>query len=102
MYLILQGKMSLNAQKEVGRENLTIELGQGDVFGEIGITGPSARTSTVRAVDNSVLLHITEHTLNDLEQGAPKIAFTLYLNLVAIVEAPFVRGRSTNSAVKSR
>jgi len=78
--------MRLDAQEKAGGDNLTIDLGQGDVFGDIGITGLSARTSTVTAIDNGVLLHLTEDTLNDLEQNAPKIAFTLYLNLVAIVD----------------
>ncbi len=44
------------------------------------------RTYTATAIDNSVLLNINEHTLNYLEKHSPKIAFTLYLNIVAIVD----------------
>jgi CRP-like cAMP-binding protein len=86
MFLILQGSARLQTQEEKERRAETIDLGQGDVFGEIGLPKPGARTATATAIDKSVLLHITEQTLNDLEQEAPKVAFTLYLNLMATVE----------------
>ncbi|MBW1771089.1 MAG: hypothetical protein JRJ17_08065, partial [Deltaproteobacteria bacterium] len=48
--------------------------------------GPLTRTYTATAIDNSVLLNINERTLTYLENNSPKIAFTLYLNIVAIVD----------------
>jgi predicted RND superfamily exporter protein len=84
MHLILHGKVRLNDQEAPDGKALMIDLGQGEVFGEIGISKPSARASTATVLEESVLLHIDEHTLNDLEQNAPKIAFILYLNLMAV------------------
>lgn len=85
MYLILQGKVGL-ISREAGIDSEPVVIGHGEVFGKLGIGGPLTRTYTATALDSSVLLHINEHTLNYLEKRSPKIAFTLYLNIVAIVE----------------
>jgi hypothetical protein len=85
MYLILQGRVELRSL--VGENNQhTVVAGHGEVFGKLGLGRPVTRTFTATALENSVLLHMNEHTLNHLETYAPKIAFTLYLNIMAIVD----------------
>jgi CRP-like cAMP-binding protein len=93
MYLILQGKVELSLG-EAGIDSEPVVIGHGEVFGKLGIGGPLTRTYTATAIDNSVLLYINERTLTYLENHSPKIAFTLYLNIVAIVDdrAPTLKG----------
>jgi len=85
MYVILQGKVELSLG-EASIDSGPVVIGHGEVFGKLGIGGPLTRTYTATAIDNSVFLCINEHTVNYLEKHSPKIAFTLYLNIVAIVD----------------
>jgi preprotein translocase subunit SecF len=86
MYLILQGKVRLDLHLGETPEDGSVEIGQGGVFGEIGIGRPTTRTTTAMALDNSLLLHVDEKMFNHLEQHWPRLAFTLYLNLMAIMD----------------
>jgi hydrophobe/amphiphile efflux-3 (HAE3) family protein len=86
MYLILRGRVSLTWSTPDG-DNLIAHLGHGGVFGRLGIAGSQLRACTATAQDSCILLHINEHTLDYLENRFPKIAFTLFLNLIAIVDA---------------
>lgn len=95
MYLILQGRIKLDAIVDTEDKDLAFSLGQGRLFGEIGISKPRARPFTATALEETILLHISDHMLNKLEQDHPKIAFTLYLNLMASVEGKLeIRGES--------
>jgi hydrophobe/amphiphile efflux-3 (HAE3) family protein len=85
MYLILQGRVELRSLMGENNQH-TVVAGHGEVFGKLGLGRPVTRTFTATALENSVLLHMNEHTLNHLETYAPKIAFTLYLNIMAIVD----------------
>ncbi|MBW2566468.1 MAG: cyclic nucleotide-binding domain-containing protein, partial [Deltaproteobacteria bacterium] len=85
MYVILQGKVELSLG-EASIDTEPVVIGHGEVFGKLGIGEPLTRTYTATAIDNSVLLNINERTLTYLENNSPKIAFTLYLNIVAIVD----------------
>lgn len=85
MYLILQGKVWLSLDEaEVG--DSPVMLGHGDVFGRLGTGEVQKSAYTATATESSVLLHIDERMLNYLEYHFPKIAFTLYLNIVALVD----------------
>jgi hydrophobe/amphiphile efflux-3 (HAE3) family protein len=86
MYLILQGHVRLVSGAGIA-DNAIMDIRHGEVFGKLGIAGSPPRAYTADALDNCVLLHMNQHTLNHLEHRFPKIAFTLFLNLVAIIEA---------------
>jgi hypothetical protein len=86
MYLILRGRVSLTSSAG-GADSVITDLGHGGVFGKLGMAGSQSRACTATAQANCILLHINEHTLNYLENRFPKIAFTLFLNLIAIVDA---------------
>ena len=86
MYLILRGRVSLTSSTS-DADNVIAHLGHGGVFGKLGMAGSQLRACTATAQDNCILLHINEHTLDHLENRFPRIAFTLFLNLMAIVDA---------------
>jgi CRP-like cAMP-binding protein len=86
MYLILRGRVSLTFSTPDG-DDLIAHLGHGGVFGKLGMAGSQFRACTATAQDSCILLHVNEHTLDYLENRFPKIAFTLFLNLIAIVDA---------------
>ncbi|MBW1744425.1 MAG: cyclic nucleotide-binding domain-containing protein, partial [Deltaproteobacteria bacterium] len=86
MYLLLQGKVRLSSSAGAS-DNVITDLGQGGVFGKLGIAGSPLRVCTATARDSCVMIHINEQTMDYLENRFPKIAFTLFLNLMAIVDA---------------
>ncbi|MBW2258839.1 MAG: MMPL family transporter [Deltaproteobacteria bacterium] len=86
MYLLLQGEVRLSSSAG-GSDNVITDLGQGGVFGKLGIAGSPSRVCTATARDSCVMIHINEQTMDYLENRFPKIAFTLFLNLMAIVDA---------------
>ena len=86
MYLILRGRVSLASSLSDG-DNVIAHLGPGGVFGKLGMAGSQLRACTATAQDTCILLHINERTLDYLENRFPKIAFTLFLNHIAIVDA---------------
>jgi hydrophobe/amphiphile efflux-3 (HAE3) family protein len=93
MFLILQGKVKLSS-RVAGIDYEAVVIGRGQVFGKLRIAGPVTRTCTATTIDSSVLLYINEHTLNHLEDHAPKVAFTLYGNVMDLVydKMEFMRG----------
>lgn len=86
MYLLLQGEVRLSSGGRDSDDVIT-DLEQGGVFGKLGIAGSPSRMCTATALDHCVMLHINEKTMDYLEKRFPKIAFTLFLNLMAIVDA---------------
>ena len=93
MFLVLHGKVKLSSPLE-GSDDQTVVVGRGDVFGKPGIGGPVKRMCTATTLESSVLLHINEHTLNQLEKYAPKVAFKFYGNVIDVVydRMEFMRG----------
>ncbi|MDY6988178.1 MAG: MMPL family transporter [Thermodesulfobacteriota bacterium] len=86
LYLILEGAVRLgNAARGYG-VHMATDLGRGQVFGVMGITGPVTRETSATTLGNTILLRIDEGALRHLEKHSPRIAFGLYSNLARIVE----------------
>ena len=86
LYLILEGTVRVSNAAWGYNGHMTTELGRGEVFGVMGITGPVARDTSATTVGNTILLRIDEGSLRHLEKHAPRIAFGLYSNLARIVD----------------
>jgi len=95
MYLLLQGEVRLSSSGGT-TDNVITDLGQGGVFGKLGMAGSPSRMCTATVRDHCVVLHINEKTLDYLERRFPKIAFTLFLNLMAMVDAQKERANVTS------
>ncbi|MDY6952981.1 MAG: MMPL family transporter [Thermodesulfobacteriota bacterium] len=86
LYLILEGAIRLSNAADGYGGHMTTDLGRGQVFGVMGITGPVTRETSATTVGNTILLRIDEGALSYLERHSPRIAFGLYSNLARIIE----------------
>jgi putative oxidoreductase len=73
-YVILSGELKVYRETPDGiRTNLT-DLGPGDYFGEVALVTGQARTATVEAVTESVLLEINKEEFDLVLDQNPKLA----------------------------
>ncbi|MDY6837566.1 MAG: MMPL family transporter [Thermodesulfobacteriota bacterium] len=86
LYLILEGTVRLSNTARGHPGHLKTDLGRGEIFGVMGITGPVTRETSATTLGNSILLRIDEGALRHLEKRSPRVAFGLYSNLARIVE----------------
>lgn len=68
LYIITHGKLGVYQTDEQGNEKLLAVLTDGDLFGEIGLLENSIRTATVRALEESTMLRLTQKTVLGLAQ----------------------------------
>lgn len=60
VYFVLNGGLKVSVSDEDGREVILTMLGQGDVFGEMGVVDSTPRSATVAAVSASDLVVIAQ------------------------------------------
>jgi CRP/FNR family cyclic AMP-dependent transcriptional regulator len=92
LYVIGEGKIKLGLTSADGRENLLAILGPGEMFGELSLFDPGARTATATAVAESQLIALGHDDLNLFLSDRPAVAATL---LAALAR----RLRRTNEAL---
>ena len=92
LYVIGEGKIKLGRTSVDGRENLLAVLGPGEMFGELSLFDPGARTATATAVAETQLIALGHDDLNTFLSGRPAVAATL---LAALAR----RLRRTNEAL---
>jgi CRP-like cAMP-binding protein len=91
LFVVLDGKVKLGQTSGDGREQVMAVLGRGDMFGELSLFDPGARTSTATAVTDTVLLGLSQRDLRPWLTGRPEVA-------EALLQALAQRLRRTNEA----
>jgi CRP-like cAMP-binding protein len=86
LYYILSGTIEI-VKKEGGRRKRLAILGEGDIFGELGMITKKVRMASAVALNNSELLAMSEDGLTKLRKKNPKVATKLFLNLFRITTA---------------
>ncbi len=79
-YLILDGRFDVHRADSRGRKRRLRELGENQVFGEIGLLSNVPRTATVTAVTDARLLELDGPDFLELVAGGPGVS----LNLLAL------------------
>ena len=74
LYVVADGKVKLGRTATDGRENLLAILGPGEMFGELSVFDPGARTSTATALTEGVLLGLGQRDLRAWLTGRPEVA----------------------------
>jgi len=92
LYVIGEGKIKLGRTSVDGRENLLAILGPGEMFGELSLFDPGARTATATAVAETQLIALGHDDLDSFLSGRPAVA----ANLLAALAR---RLRRTNEAL---
>jgi len=77
LYVISDGKIKLGIISVDGRENLLAILGPGEMFGELSLFDPGARTATATAVAETQLIALGHDDLHKFLVGRPDVAATL-------------------------
>ncbi|MDQ8021374.1 MAG: cyclic nucleotide-binding domain-containing protein [Moraxellaceae bacterium] len=60
IYFVLNGNLKVTVSDEDGREVILTMIGQGDVFGEMGVVDESPRSATVTAIASADLVQISQ------------------------------------------
>ena len=75
MYVILEGKVNI-----VDEDKVIATLGKGDMFGEMALLSPEARSATAVAEESSSFFVLTPQSLQEL--FTKRVAIRLLLNIV--------------------
>jgi CRP-like cAMP-binding protein len=92
MYVIVEGKVKLGQTSVDGRESLLAVLGPAEMFGELSLFDPGARTSTATALTDAIVLGLGNDQLRPWLAGRPEVA-------AALLQALARRLRRTNEAM---
>jgi CRP-like cAMP-binding protein len=74
LYIVRRGKIKLGRTSADGRENLLAVLGPGEMFGELSLFDPGARTATATAVTDSRLAGLGHADLKPWLTRRPEVA----------------------------
>jgi len=77
LYVISRGKITLGHSASDGRETLLALLGPGEMFGELSLFDPGARTATATALTDAVVLGLSRDALQPLLTARPEVAMKL-------------------------
>lgn len=75
MYVILEGKVKI-----VDEDRVVAMLGKGDMFGEMALLSPEARSATALAEESSAFFVLTPQSLQEL--FTRRVAIRLLLNII--------------------
>jgi CRP/FNR family cyclic AMP-dependent transcriptional regulator len=92
LFIVMDGKVKISRAAADGRENLLTVLGPGEMFGELSLFDPGARTATATAVTESTLASLDHDDLRPLLLNEPGMA-------VQLLRALAQRLRRTNEAM---
>jgi CRP/FNR family transcriptional regulator, cyclic AMP receptor protein len=77
IYFILTGSLKVTVSDDEGREVILSILGQGELFGEMGMFGEQPRSATVAAVVPSDLIQIAKHDFRHAMEENFEIAWRI-------------------------
>ncbi|UCD57497.1 MAG: cyclic nucleotide-binding domain-containing protein [Candidatus Hydrogenedentota bacterium] len=86
LYHVLSGAIEIT-KKEGGRRKRLAVMGEGDIFGELGLITKKGRMASAVALSDAELLALSEAGIMKLRRKNPEIATKLFLNLFRIVTA---------------
>ncbi|NMG44556.1 cyclic nucleotide-binding domain-containing protein [Aromatoleum toluvorans] len=81
VYFVLTGSLKVIVSDEDGREVILSILGQGELFGEMGMFGEQPRSASVVAVTPADLVLIAKHDFRRILQDNFEVAWRIMCNL---------------------
>jgi CRP-like cAMP-binding protein len=92
LFVVVEGKVKISRAASDGRENLLAVLGPGEMFGELSLFDPGARTATATTITDSTLISLDHDDLRPVLIERPAVA-------VHLLRALAQRLRRTNEAM---
>ena len=65
IYMIASGRVKIGSYSDVGKEVIKAILGEGEIFGELALTGEEVRTDFAQALDNNT--RICQMSIDDMQ-----------------------------------
>jgi CRP-like cAMP-binding protein len=91
MYVIRHGRVLIKREHAGGRTIALIEMGSGDLFGELAIFDKEARSATAECVEPTQLVALTGRDVNRVLMRNPEIAIKLLQQLSRRIRAANLR-----------
>jgi len=101
MYVMLSGRSEVWATGADGGRRRILDLGRGDVLGEMGLVRRSERTADVVAATEVEVLAVDERFLQRIQRRYPRIASKVFLNLTKILSDRLERTTSQFVAARA-
>lgn len=89
-YIIKQGRVQVYRKQPSSEDIILAEIGEGQIFGEMGLITERARSASVRAIEDVILEVIGWEEFSQITQNKPEL-------LVPILRVVFERLRNTNA-----
>ena len=86
MYYVLSGAVEIVKKSQGKRQRLAV-MGEGDIFGELGLITKKNRMASAVAMSDADLLAMSEAGLMKLRKKSPEVATKLFHNLFRITTA---------------
>lgn len=84
LYLIKQGTVRISRMLAEGDEQVLIDLGPDDVFGEMAVLDGGKRSATARIAEDVILYGLARKDFELLANTDPRLGLLLTLNIVRI------------------
>lgn len=81
LYIILKGKVRIIKITREGERQILSVLKPGNFFGELSLLDGRKHSATAEAVEDAVLLVITQQALAQIEKNHPKVALKVIKNM---------------------
>jgi CRP-like cAMP-binding protein len=78
-FLLIKGKVSVSKKNIYNEDYIVtiIDAGRGEFFGEINLIDEGKRTSTIKTIENSIILEVTRNDLKNFMDQNPKIGYKI-------------------------
>jgi CRP/FNR family cyclic AMP-dependent transcriptional regulator len=81
LYLLVSGRVKIYMPGDDAKEVVLREVGPGSYVGELAMLVGGTRSASVRTVEDSTFLVLTQHSFNQIITAHPQIALTLLRDL---------------------
>ena len=81
-YLVVAGRLRVRSADDHGELVLDVELGRGEIVGELGIIHAAPRSATVRVVRDTTLARLSRESFTRLNERHPALALQVSMRII--------------------
>ena len=85
MCLIVSGRIAVYKRTRQDADQLITEMGAGTTFGEMSIIDGKARSASVKTIEDTTLLVLTEQSFARLTEEAPRLVLHIVLRMTRMM-----------------
>ena len=81
-YLVVAGRLRVRSTDPFGEITLDVELGRGEIIGELGIIYDAPRSATARVTRDATLARLSRESFRSLNERHPRLAVQVSLRII--------------------